>query len=190
MKTSINLTIQDRGIRSYFWYWGKKIECHFKNHIQIYPWANIFLGFMCNYLFVAWQIILSLANTPVMPQHLHRKITLFCWEILLSSKMPKCLEMMKTSSCAFRFIKILFMSFLDFHCYFSYQFINLSRALEYSTLVTLAQEFLWCGVFSMFEEFWTRKNKDMKIKPSYVFFLIGTMSFFALLSIDSYLKSD
>lgn len=79
------------GVCSYFWYWKKKKkpECHFKNHIQIYLRANIFLGFMCNYLFVAWQSILSLANTPVMPQHLHRKITLFYWEILLSSKMPK-----------------------------------------------------------------------------------------------------
>lgn len=67
----------------------QNIECHLKNEIQLYPRANIFLGFMCNYLFVAWQIILSLANTPVMPQHLHRKITLFYLEILLSSKMPE-----------------------------------------------------------------------------------------------------
>lgn len=75
MKKSVNLTIQQEytAISDT----GEKIECHFKNHIQIYPRANIFLGFMCNYLFVAWQSILSLANTPVMPQHLHRNITLF-----------------------------------------------------------------------------------------------------------------
>lgn len=127
---------------------------------------------MCNYLFVAWQIILSLANTPVMPQHLHRKITLFYWEILLSSKMPKCLEMMKTDYCAFRFIKILLMPFLDFLYYFSYQFIHSFITLEYSTLITLVQEFLLYGVFTMSEEFWTRENKDMKINPSYGYFLV------------------
>lgn len=134
--------------------------------MQIYPRANIFLGFMYNYLFVAWQTILSLANTPVLPQYLHRKFELFYWEILLSSNCLRCLEVLEDDCWAFRFREILLASILASPVTLSCTISLLPHSTALGCSITIFSSLMGLGhmlLFTVSRTLIWKKNKNLRI---------------------------